>query len=361
MRLATLNAENLFDRPKAMNLADSKHTGQILDDFNTLNKLIEQQTYSQDTKQKIVKLFTKQSGYIKLNEMHGRLLSGNGKNAKVVASGRDAWIGCFELREESVKETAIENTARVIRELNADITCIVEAEDRPSLKEFNQTMLPLVKAKRFDHVMLLDGNDDRGIDVGILVKEPLKIVDIVSHVDDKDSRGVIFSRDCAEYVIETSAGEKLLVMVNHFKSQSGAKAESDEKRGRQAERVRQIYDERKKTFDLIAVLGDLNASPDTTPLQALIAGTDLVEVSSKTGFDNGGFPGTYKECTAKNKFDYILMSPKLAAKFKTGGIERHGMYIGKNGKKFAHFPEVAGTIDAASDHAGVWAEFDIAA
>lgn len=361
MRLATLNAQNLFGRAKAMNLADSDHTGEVLDDFSTLNKLIEQKTYSEATKKQIAKLFAKQSRYIKLNEMHGKLLTGSGKNIKVVASGRDAWIGCFELREESVKETATENTARVIRELNADITCIVEAEDRPSLKDFNQTMLPLVKGKRFDHVMLIDGNDDRGIDLGILVKEPLKIVDIISHVDDKDSKGTIFSRDCAEYVIETSTGEKLLVMVNHFKSQSGTPAESDEKRRRQAERVRQIYDERKKVFNLVAIMGDLNASPDTAPLQALISETDLVEVSSRNGFDNGGFPGTYKECTEKDKFDYILMSPKLAAKFKTGGIERHGMYIGKNGKKFAHFPEVAGTMDAASDHAGVWAEFDIAA
>lgn len=363
MRLATFNAENLFDRPKAMNLPDKErtHGDQILDDFSTLNRLIEQKSYPVDTKKKIVELFRRQSKYIKLNEMHGRLLSGSGKNMKVVATGRDAWIGCFELIEEPVRETATENTARVIRTLDADITCIVEAEDRPSLKEFNKTMLPLVKGHPFDHVMLIDGNDDRGIDVGILVKEPLKIVDIVSHVDDKDGVGVIFSRDCAEYVIETSTGEKLLVMVNHFKSQGGPRDESDEKRRRQAERARQIYEERKKVFDYIAFVGDLNQDPTSDPLKSLLQQTDLVEVSTEPGFDNGGFPGTYKDCGPKDKFDYILMSPKLAKKFKAGGIERRGMFVGKTGKKFLHFPEVAKPMDAASDHAAVWAEFDIAA
>lgn len=362
MRLSFLNTDNLYDRARALNITDEKHTSQILDDFSTLNKLIEKKTYSAATQKKIVELFTRQSRYIKLNEMRGRkLLSGSGKNMKVMASGREDWIGCFELREESVRETATENTARVIRELNADIACVAEVEDRPSLKDFNQTMLPLVKGKRFDHVMVLDGNDQRGIDVGILVKEPLKIIDIVSHVDDKDSKGTIFSRDCAEYVIETSKGEKLLVMVNHFKSKSGPPAESDEKRRRQAERARQIYEERKKVFDYIAFVGDLNQDPMGDPLKSLLQQTDLVEVSAEPGFDNGGFPGTYKDCGPKDKIDYILMSPKLAKKFKAGGIERHGMFVGKNGQKFAHFPEVAHAIDAASDHAAVWAEFDIAA
>lgn len=361
MRLATFNAENLFERPMAMNLDDRKVGDKILEDFTTLNKLIEQKTYSPATKKKMAELFARQSKYISLNEMKGRLLTGSKEKIKVVANGRDDWIGCFELIEQPVMETARENTARVIRELKSDITCLVEVESRPVLKAFNDAMLPLVQGSRFDHVMAIDGNDPRGIDVSVLVKEPLRIVDIVTHVDDKDSKGPVFSRDCAEYVIETSTGEKLLVMVNHFKSKSGNQAESDEKRRRQAERVREIYEERKQVFDYIAIVGDFNDFPGSVPLQALLQGTDLVEVSSEAAFDNGGFPGTFDSCTPKNKIDYILMSPRLEKKFRAGGIERHGMWVGKNGKKFAHFPEVQGPIDSASDHAAVWAEFDIAA
>ena len=362
MRLATFNAENLFDRPKAMNLDNPQLGDQILSDFATLNTLIENETYAPEVKAKIADLFSRNDQYIKLNEIHGKLITQSNKKIKVVAAGRASWIGWFELIEEHVKELAIENTGRVIGALNADVTCIIEAEDRPSLKEFNKTVLP--KSKRFDHVMAVPGNDPRGINVAILVREPLKITDMVSHVDDKDSVGEVFSRDCAEYTIQMGEkGPKLLVMVNHFKAKDQNAASSDQKRKRQADRVREIYEQRKKGFDYIAIMGDFNDTPDSAPLRHLIQdGSDLLDVMSQSvrNFDNGGFPGTYQECTAGNKIDYILMSPKLAEKFTAGGVERHGIWAGKNGKKFEHF-QMNSSIDAASDHAGLWADFDLKA
>ena len=47
--------------------------------------------------------------------------------------------------------------------------------------------------------MLIDGNDDRGIDIGLLARDVSQIQSIVSHVDDTDAAGLIYSRDCAEY------------------------------------------------------------------------------------------------------------------------------------------------------------------
>ena len=359
MRLATFNAENLFDRPKAMNLTNPQLGDQILADFATLNTLIEKDPYTPAMKAQIADIFGRQNQYIKLNEVHGKLLTQSKGKITVVADGRSKWIGWFELIEEHVQELAIENTGRVIGQLNADVTAIIEAEDRSSLKEFNKTMIP--KDKRFDHVMLVAGNDQRGINVGILVREPLKIVDIVSHVDDKDATGEIFSRDCAEYTIQLGEyGPKVLVMVNHFKAKDANAAASDAKRRRQANRVREIYEERKTQFDYIAIVGDLN-SADKPPLQHLLHdGCDLVDVMNDPNFDDGGFPGTYQNCTASEKIDYILVSPKLAEKLLAGGIERHGLWAGKNGKKFDHFP-MHSAVDAASDHAGLWAEFDLKA
>jgi endonuclease/exonuclease/phosphatase family metal-dependent hydrolase len=167
-------------------------------------------------------------------------------------------VGWCELKEAPVEEAAIENTARVIREVHPDVLCVVEAEDRSSLNKFSEKMMPIVKGKPFEHVMLVEGCDDRGINVGIMVQEPCKIEKIVSHVDDAAETGPIFSRDCAEYTLTTPSGETLLIMENHFKSKSGTGTEK--KRLRQAKRVREIYDQRlKEGCEYIAVMGDLNS------------------------------------------------------------------------------------------------------
>ena len=45
---------------------------------------------------------------------------------QVVATGRDAWIGWLELRTAAVSEIATQNTARVIRDVNADVLAAIE-------------------------------------------------------------------------------------------------------------------------------------------------------------------------------------------------------------------------------------------
>ncbi len=54
---------------------------------------------------------------------------------------------------------------------------------------------------------------DRGIDVCLLTKARYEIVAIRSHVDDADAKGTIFSRDCAEYVVRTPTGKRLVLLV----------------------------------------------------------------------------------------------------------------------------------------------------
>ena len=52
---------------------------------------------------------------------------------RIDADGRAAWNGWVELIKEPVDEVATRMTARVISDLAADVLCVVEAEDRPSL------------------------------------------------------------------------------------------------------------------------------------------------------------------------------------------------------------------------------------
>jgi hypothetical protein len=83
MRLATFNLENMFERPSIMNLPSNEEGRQVLEDYFHLSDLIQNQEYSQDDKDLILKLMKQYSGlletgksdFIILNEIRGHLLN----------------------------------------------------------------------------------------------------------------------------------------------------------------------------------------------------------------------------------------------------------------------------------------------
>jgi endonuclease/exonuclease/phosphatase family metal-dependent hydrolase len=369
MRLATFNVENMFERPAAMNLPTWEQGEAILQDFSNLNTLIAQPAYTAQIKADILAILGRHPGlitqgvteFMRLREVRGKLLRlPAGQPPEVAVNGRGDWVGWFELVKNQVNAVAIMNTARIVSLVNADVLCVIEADDRTALKRFNETVVPQAGGTPYGHAMLIDGNDDRGIDIGVLARASCPIQSIVSHVDDTDDAGVIYSRDCAEYRIALPTGEPLVLLVNHFKSKGfGSQASSNRKRRRQAVRTRAIYEQRKADgIGLIAVLGDFNDTPDSNPLEPLIAnGSDLVDVMVHTRFVGDGRPGTHGNGTKSGKLDYILMSPALAARVTAGGIERRGVWGGQNGTLFAHLPEITQAIEAASDHAALFIDF----
>jgi endonuclease/exonuclease/phosphatase family metal-dependent hydrolase len=368
MRLASYNVENLFMRARALNENTWAQGKPILKAHADINQILGKDTYTKADKTKIIALL-KQLGLDKSDESKFAILRQNrgklvkrpkGGGPEIVADGRDDWIGWVDLVREEVNELATRNTAQVIRDLKADVLGVIEAESRPALVRFSANVLPGANAAPYDHIMLIDGNDERGIDVGVMTRKDYDIASIGSHVDDRDEDGLIFSRDCALYEIRTKKGNTLVVLINHFKSKGfGSQESSDAKRKRQAARVADIYRELHPKHQYIAVIGDLNDTPDSDPLNPLVADTDLKEIGALPGFDDQGRPGTFKNGTASNKIDFILLSPALFAKAESGGILRKGVWGGKNGDLFEHYPEITKENEAASDHAAIWAELDI--
>jgi endonuclease/exonuclease/phosphatase family metal-dependent hydrolase len=378
MRLATFNVENMFERARALNLETWAEGKPILDDYARLSDLIEHDVYTDEIKTELIEIMKRHRGlltkgesrYIILRDIRGRLLrKPKGKPAEIGVDGRRDWIGWFELTKEPVKEVATENTARIINLVRADVLCVVEAEDRIGLKRFSEEVIPIVDGKPYDHIMLIDGNDDRGIDVGIMTTGGFDIVRMSSHVDDlndaddSDDKSVrIFSRDCPEFEIKTPSGSTLLVLVNHFKSKGyGDPKKSAQKRLIQATRVREIYEERLKDgYEYIAIAGDLNEVPDQWPMDPLIRNkSTLIDVMSHPDFVGDGRPGTYGNGTKSGKLDYILMSPGLSEKVVAAGIERRGVWGGVKGTLFPHLDTMHSSKDAASDHAALWIDAEL--
>ncbi|MFD2183265.1 endonuclease/exonuclease/phosphatase family protein [Rhodoplanes azumiensis] len=370
MRLAAYNVENLFDRAKAMNLDTWDEGRPILGAFAKLNGLLGEVSYTAAARRQMAKLMIElgleksdTGPFVRLRRNKGGLLvRPRTGGLEITAGGRADWVGSLELRDEPIDENAMRNTARVLVDLEADVVGVVEAENRPVLRDFNRLIVPAVDGVPFRHVMVIDGNDDRGIDVGLLCRDGFPIESMRSHVDDVDADGdPIFSRDCPEYTVLTRKKNRLIVLVNHFKSKGFGRPEaSNARRKAQAARVREIYkalDPRGDAF--VAVIGDFNDTPDSDPLSPLLHGSKLKDAFMHPMFDDGGFPGTFGACSAGDKIDYLLLSPALFAKVTAGGVLRKGMWPGKRKKKWDVYETLQDKKDAASDHAAIWVDLDI--
>ncbi|GGC46484.1 hypothetical protein GCM10011504_26130 [Siccirubricoccus deserti] len=376
MRLASFNVENLFERARALNQTDREATRRLLDAQASLNATFRKPKYTAADRRKMVGWLA-DLGLARADESKDALLRQNrGKlrrrqvgRLEITAAGGEDWIGWVELKTEPVNARALDNTARIIALLRADVLAVIEAESRPALRRFATLMLPGVgfdpadapeePPPAYPRVMLVDGNDDRGIDVGLLAGEGFAIHCVTSHVDDRDAKGrLIFSRDCPEYEVALPGGGTLHLLVNHFKSQGfGGKAASDAKRLAQAERVRALYEARlQANTEFVAVLGDLNDRPESAPLAPLLGNGGPRDVSTHPGYQDDGRPGTWRNGTAANKLDYILLSPALWDRVEAAGVERRGVWGGTRGTLFPHLATITREEEAASDHAAIWVD-----
>jgi len=371
MRIATFNLENLFDRPKIMNLPKWSDGQPALDDYKELTTLMQQDAYSASDKARMktliarYKLHDRQArhDYMQLRDNRPKLLQSHRDGTfEIVANGRGEWVGWVELTTDSITGDAIQNTGRVIAEVNADILVVVEVDNRIALTRFNnQVVTPQLAQKGlppYVHNMLIDGNDDRGIDVGILSRFP--IVSMRSHIDERlpGKTKPVFARDCPEYYLDVGNGKTFVLLANHFSSQGGGAAAATW-RERQAARVRELYQGLVGTFPNIAVLGDLNAPPTEHPnvsLAPLLGNTDLQDVMSLPEYPDTTLPGTFHYCNAQDKFDYILLPPALVANVSKVGVERRGIYVAQ---KWEPFDTVTEPTNGASDHGCLWVDLTV--
>jgi len=363
IRLATFNLENLFTRPVAMNQESDEAGRKAIEDHATANGIVAKDVYSASDKIELLNLTDKykwhllnppKNALVQLQKIRGQLFRKpqNGP-VEVVANGRADWIGWFELRREDVNWKATFNTGRAIKETRPDILIVIETENRPTLERFNDQVLRAQFQFPYQHFLVIDGNDDRGIDVGIMSRFP--IVEIRSHVDDLGpDGGRLFSRDCPEYDILLPTEERLVVLPNHLKSKrNGNDQASQDRRRAQAERVHSIAGAALSRSSFVLVGGDLNDTPASSTLASLF--TDgFQDVMSHPNYPTDR-PGTYETGLPGHKLDYLIMSPELRGKLTDTGIERRGSYHPHTWKPF---DTVTKTSEEASDHHLVWADFD---
>ncbi|MGL4488285.1 MAG: endonuclease/exonuclease/phosphatase family protein [Rhizobiaceae bacterium] len=135
-------------------------------------------------------------------------------------------------------------TALAIADTNADILCLQEVDNLDVLKAFEYGYLFKMVGNGYKQKVLIEGNDSRGIDVALIMREttrdgePIECVRVTSHAaitfeelglfnEEISALGMvpkdkIFRRDCLE--VELKIGERpLTVFVTHLKSMGGGR------------------------------------------------------------------------------------------------------------------------------------------
>ena len=354
LKLLSFNVENLFSRARVLNFDDNAVGDDVLARIGELRAELKKKEYD---KPRILQLYHALKEYIEVVEVRGKLFDRYKK--KVVADGVLEWGGFIDFKREKFNEVARANTARVIRSVNADVCCLIEVESRPILKHFCVERLPRTGSFRnYHHLMLIDGNDNRGIDVALASRFPIRR--LRSHVDDRDGSSEIFSRDCLELEVELPGGASLWILLNHFKSKGyGTQATSNARRKRQAQRVAEILESYDLRTQLVVVAGDLNDTPTSAPLRPLRNVARLHDVLALQFADKAD-RWTY-HYRKNEQIDYLLVSDPLRDAFSAAGVERRGIFDVQtfSGGAVQPFSTVTHYTESASDHGAVWAEFSL--
>jgi endonuclease/exonuclease/phosphatase family metal-dependent hydrolase len=347
LRIATFNCENLFSRPKIFG-ENKQKSNQLLGFVAQLEQELQKDIFDQAS---IKDLKKKLEGYASINDIRGKHFS---------AKGAKDWLGWVELTRDANTDIAVQNTARVIGDVNADIICLIEVESRVELQKLHdQLLFPqfLQPANRegYKYILLIDGNDDRGIDVAVMSRLP--ILGLKSHIHERiDYFGnsvVLFSRDCLEVQVDIPGAKNLTLFINHLKSQGSGPAsdpQSDLRREDQARRVAELTNKYNLKKDYLIVAGDLNDTPDGPALAPLVSQAGLYNVNLELDPQDRG---TFVFNNKNEQLDYLFISDALKTHLKQVHIERHGVFS----NKWPHYDTVTDRRTQASDHGAVVANF----
>ena len=290
-------------------------------------------------------------------------------SGEIKANSFTDWNGWVALQTIPVDPVSTQNKARVIAEVNADVLLLQEVEDRNSLLEFNNQLLPEFNGAPYRELLVLQGNDGRGQEMGMLTKNGFQIQEIRTYSNElDDNEKPIFDKNLVKYEITTPLQNKICLLSVHLQEQGKDKENCDALRLRQANRVAEIYQQlRDQGQKHVIVAGTLNAVSYCFSLAPLLQKTDLKDVSKHPYFNDavekekvaGNFHrGAYKMGLNIKQKDYLLLSPEMYSRVKNSGLNRKALWSDKT-SQWQVYNSIQSEKQAASRHPVVWGEIDI--
>lgn len=209
----------------------------------------------------------------------------------------------------SISAPRRQRVADALRLLDADVVCLQEVENRFALEEFVRAYLPDAGYE----VVLVEGNDGRGIDVALLSRLPVEAVTSYRNrrflaADGSEQR---FQRDLLR--VRIGGALQADVFVVHLKSQGGGEAADlvREAEAREAAAILRAELERDPQWRAL-VAGDFNEVLGEPAMESFLApraagGAALRDLCAGTESP------TYHRPPYVSRIDFLLATPALAA------------------------------------------------
>jgi len=253
--------------------------------------------------------------------------------------------------------------AERIKAMNVDILAVQEVENIDILRQFNKKHLNNMDYK---YVVLVEGNDPRFIDVGLLSRYPVGGITSWQEKRYADENRKILSRDLLQVeILNHSRTKKLFTLFNtHLKSNYvdnnaddpvGEAQKNSTKRRKQSAVIAEIIKDQTRPNSSFILLGDMNDTADSEPLEEFTSDTELNFANALTNMVEVGtmnhtkYPPVHHLWTHRyspsagvyqyHLYDQIWLSNALVDKL-------NGAWVGRRKK-------VGGN---GSDHDPVWIE-----
>src|SRR5680860_1909877 len=246
MKIATFNIQNLFNRDR--NLLEKPYGKCVADWVNELDDLMRGNSRESNNAERIQELafllgfdktydvpyavMRKRAGFLFLKGMH--------YSKELKAGELTDWNGWIALQTIPLDTVAVKNKARVIAEVNPDILLLQEIEDRSSLEEFNAKLLPEFDCTSFQEVVVIQGSDKRGQEMGIMLKNGYRIRSVSCHPFDIEN-GPNPKKEFFRYEIKTPSRHTIWLLAAHLQEETKDKEMSDSLRKEEVQRIVDVY------------------------------------------------------------------------------------------------------------------------
>jgi endonuclease/exonuclease/phosphatase family metal-dependent hydrolase len=225
--------------------------------------------------------------------------------------------------------------ARRIRELDADVLALQEVENREYLQRFVRALLPDMG---YDHVVLYEGNNNRGIDCAVLSRLPIGPVTSHRHLrfPGPDGKTYRFLRDLLKVKIEGPDELGFDLFVVHLKSKYGGAKASEPARQAESGAIRQIVYQifARDPQSRFIIAGDFNDYWDSPSLEIIRGSGPTQLVCPGTSLTASERITYNREQKYWSMIDFIICSPAMRDYYVEGS-----------------YKIIAGTVeDSGSDH-----------